>query len=274
MKRLLGFGTLFLCLSAFIVSDEVHYGQIDHNSFGRGEVLNYKLNFGFFTIGKAKMKVSDDLYNINYRNCYKVDIYGKTVGVVDWVADIDDQWGAYVDTAAIVPHIAYRKIREGKYKKDEVVRFDHKTNMIEAKVKNQKTGKFKEPMYYSAPKDIRDLISGFLYLRTVNFSGLALGDTVAVQGFFEDTFYDMQIIYKGKEVIKTKAGKFNTVKLVPIMPDNKLFDGENSITTWLTDDENRVPVKLKAEMFIGSAGVELTGYSGLKNEVNLAKKKR
>ena len=57
----------------------------------------------------------------------------------------------------------------------------------------------------------------------------------------------------------------------PVMPKNKVFDGENSVTAWFSDDKNRIPVKINASMFIGSAGVELTGYSGLKNPLNLVK---
>ena len=55
------------------------------------------------------------------------------------------------------------------------------------------------------------------------------------------------------------------------MPKNKVFEGENSITAYFSDDKNRIPVKIDAQMFIGSAGVELTNYSGLKNPLNLVK---
>jgi len=83
--------------------------------------------------------------------------------------------------------------------------------------------------------------------------------------------YHQKIIFKGKETIKTKIGKVRTIVFIPIMPKNKVFDGENSVTAWFSDDKNRIPVKINAEMFIGSAGVELTSYSGLRNPLNLVK---
>jgi hypothetical protein len=52
------------------------------------------------------------------------------------------------------------------------------------------------------------------------------------------------------------------------MPKNKVFEGENSITAWFSDDKNRIPIKINAAMFIGSAGVELTGYTNLRNPLN------
>jgi hypothetical protein len=112
------------------------------------------------------------------------------------------------------------------------------------------------------------MIGGFLYLRIMDLSKIKVGDTVAVKGFFEDEFYSLSIVYKGKDVVKTKAGKFKALKFVPIMPKNKIFDGENSVTAWFSDDDNRIPIKISAEMFIGSAGVELTGYKNLRNPVS------
>ncbi|MFN9501465.1 MAG: DUF3108 domain-containing protein [Chryseotalea sp.] len=50
-----------------------------------------------------------------------------------------------------------------------------------------------------------------------------------------------------------------------------MFDGENSITAWFSDDKNRIPLKIDAAMFIGSAGVELTDYGNLKHPLNLVK---
>jgi Protein of unknown function (DUF3108). len=62
-----------------------------------------------------------------------------------------------------------------------------------------------------------------------------------------------------------------TLVFKPVMPKNKLFNGENSITAYFSDDKNRIPVKVEADMFIGSAGVEIIGYSGLRNPLNLVK---
>lgn len=265
---------LFLIITGFIQDDgpEV-YSPVRNESFSRGEVLEFKMTYGFFTVGKGSAKVHPNYFKFNNRDCFKVDVYAKTVGFIDWVADVDDYWGAYIDTLALVPHQFYRKIREGSYRKDEWTYFDHVNKKIQVKTLDKKTGKLKEPKYYEAPKQqqVRDMIAGFLYLRTLDFSTIKKGDTLNITGFFEDEFYSLNVVYHGKDVVKTKAGKFRAIKLVPVMPDNKLFDGENSITAWFSDDKNRIPVKIDAQMFIGSAGVELTSYSGLRNPINREK---
>jgi len=262
-----------IILTSFSTSQPDTLDIVNNESFQTGEEIEFKMSFGVFTIGKAKMKIHPTIHNVNYRGCYKVDIWGKTSGMVDWVSRVDDNWGAYVDTLSLVPHISYRKIKEGSYRKNELVKFDHTTNNIEVKTVDKETGKFKEPMYYASPmENVRSMISGMMYLRTVDFEAMAVGDTLTMSGFFEDEFYDLDIIYKGKGKVKTKAGKFNAIKLVPIVPNNKLFDGENSVTAWISDDKNRLPLKVEADMFIGNAGVEIINYKGVKNPLNFYKK--
>jgi hypothetical protein len=63
-------------------------------------------------------------------------------------------------------------------------------------------------------------------------------------------------------MINTRLGNIMTYKLVPVMPDNKIFAGENSVSAWITADDLRIPVKIEARMFIGRVGCELTGLEG------------
>ena len=271
MKRLFVWILLGYFFSGFTSEQIDIFPAVRNDSFSKGEVLEYKMSYGIFTVGKGSTRIDKQYHKINGRDCFKIDVLGRTVGMVDWVADVDDQWGAYIDTAALVPHVSYRKIREGKYKKDEIINFDHNKKKIEAKVFNHKTNKFKEPKYYDAPSQVRDLISGFMYLRTQDLSKIKKGDTLTISAFFEDTLYKMKVVYKGKETIKTKAGKIRALVFKPHMPENSLFKGKDSITAWFSDDKNMIPIKVSADMFIGSAGVELTSYRGLKNPLNLVK---
>lgn len=258
-------------LFGFSAEKEEIYPAVKNDSFKRGEYIKYKLTYGFFSVGRGHAVISDKYYSLNGRSCFKLDAYGTTAGMLSWVTHVDDHWGAYIDTASILPEVSYRIIREGNYKLDEYTYFDHENKKVAVKVIDNKTGKFKEPKEYETNLHTRDMVAGFLYMRTLDFSKMQKGDTVMIKGFFEDTFYKQAIVYYGKDVVKMKFGKVRALKFKPVMPDNKLFDGENSITAWFSDDKNRIPLKIDAEMFIGSAGVELTDYGKLKHPLNLVK---
>ena len=64
----------------------------------------------------------------------------------------------------------------------------------------------------------------------------------------------------GREKLRTKLGRLDAMVFVPIMPKNKLFDGEESIKVWISDDKLKIPLKIEAEMFIGSVEVDIKEY--------------
>lgn len=240
-----------------------------NSSYSVGEELEYRVHLAFFTVGKGITRVDKKIYEMNSRPCYKVDAYGTTADWISWVSKFDDNWGAYIDTATLSTQIAYRKLKEGNYRRDEVVNFDQEKNKVEIRVKNDQTGMYDNPKTYDGPKNAKDLVSGFLFLRTVDFTKIAKNDTITINGFLEKEFYDLKIIYRGKETINTKVGKIACLKLSPVMPPNSLFDGENSILCWISDDLNRIPIRIQAKMFIGNSGLELTSFRGLKYQLKI-----
>lgn len=241
--------------------------DIEKYPFTPGERLYYKMNYSIFTIGKAEIQINPYQYTIASEPCYKIEIFGRTAGAGAIVSTVNDTWGAYLKKDDLLPLITWRDLEEGRYKRKEYVDYDHKNKKIKVKAVNNSTGRYEGPKIYDydAPA-MMDLISGYAFLRTVDFNRFHLGDTIRINGFLEDKFYNFKILYEGTEEIKTKLGLIKAYKLVPVMPNNKLFAGENSITAWFAADKSRIPVKVIANMFIGKAGCEITGYEGMKEQ--------
>ena len=74
----------------------------------------------------------------------------------------------------------------------------------------------------------------------------------------------MEIIYEGIVELKTKVGRLRAHKIIPIMPENKIFPGKYPITAWFTADKNRLPLRVDAKMSFGTAYVELTNYENVR----------
>jgi Protein of unknown function (DUF3108) len=269
MKRIVFGLALLFAVTAFISGQQQSKEAVPVNfPFGKGEQLNYKVSFLGITLGKGTTTVDSKSYSINSRPCYKIDAFGETTGI-SWIYKVNDVWGAYIDTASFVTHIAYRKLRENDYKKDEQIDFDHTKRKARVKVMNKETGVFEVVNDYDIPDQATDLIGGFIQMRFFDFKKIKVGDTVAISGFFEDQSYKLKIMYKGKQTISTQIGKIPCHLMVPIMPDNKLFNGENSISVWLSDDANKIPVKIQAKMFVGHTGLELVSFKGLRNQLRV-----
>ncbi|MGB3469110.1 MAG: DUF3108 domain-containing protein [Cyclobacteriaceae bacterium] len=231
-----------------------------------GEELNYRISYSIFSIGKASVTVEDLPVADQDQDKYKVTAKGVTTGLIGVFSKIDDEWGAHVYKDNFKPSFAYRRIREGRYKRDEDVDFD--SAAITLNEWSFKAGKYKDPVVYETTDAVYELLSGMLYVRSLDFSTYNEDDLISFKAFFDGKFYDFKVLYKGKETVKTKIGKINAIKLVPIMPDNSLFDGENSISIWISDDKNRIPLKIEADMFIGSAGCDITEVKNIKYPIN------
>jgi hypothetical protein len=268
MKKLVSGIVVSLVLFSFSGEKQKVFPVIKNESFSKGEQLEYRVNFLGITVGKAITKVDAKSHNINSRPCFKIDAFGETTGI-SWLYRVKDNWGAYIDTAAFVTHTSYRKISENNYRKDELVNFDHTHKKAKVKIMNKETGVYEDVNDFDIPENATDLVGGFIQMRFFDFKKIKVRDTVSISGFFEDTSYKLKIIYKGKQTISTRMGKIPCHLMVPIMPDNKLFNGENSISVWISDDGNRIPVKIQAKMFIGHTGLELVGFRGLRNQLKI-----
>lgn len=250
-----------LCIIALLISSfqiANRYREVPNTSFGQGERLEYRVHYGFINAAEARVDVSNSIVNVNNRPCYRVNVFGRTVGAFDLVSRVRDQWRSYIDTSAILPQMFKQEIEEGRFRKEETVLFNHGSNVVYSSVKDEKKS-------FKAPNNIHDVISGYYYLRTVNFDRMSVGQAIEVPTFFNGDIFPMKVRYKGKDEIKTKFGRIKVLKLNPIMPDNKFFKGEESINIWVSDDVNKVPVKIEVKLWIGSLDMDLKSYKGLQS---------
>lgn len=63
---------------------------------------------------------------------------------------------------------------------------------------------------------------------------------------------------------ETKLGKFNCIKLKPLLQEGEIFKEGEGMTLWLTDDDNRIPVRIESELRVGRITCDLKAYGGNK----------
>ncbi|MCK8492552.1 DUF3108 domain-containing protein [Spirosoma sp. RP8] len=258
-KYLIGLGIIFVLGTGFASLNA--YRRVVNTSFGPGEHLEYRVHYGFINAAEAVVDVSPTLYKVNERPCYRVNVDGRTVGAFDLVTRIRDTWRSYIDTSAILPQKFYTNLQENNYRKEENITFNHETNTVKAEERTERD-------IFKVPDNVHDLISGYYFLRTIDFSKLSNGQIIEVPAFYDDTIYNMKVRYRGKDVVKTKQGKVNVLKLNPVLPQNKLFKDEESIRIFVSDDLNKIPVKVEVDLWVGSMVMDLKRNGGLKQPLH------
>jgi hypothetical protein len=267
MKKILGI-VIIVIFSFFSFTNRENIALVPIN-YGPKEVFEFRVHYGFITAGEAKIEVSDQMYYVNKKICYKATCTGRSSGSFDLVLRIRDTWVTYIDTTTKISQKSTRDIEEGKYKLKEVVQFNYaaKKAIVDWENKSKKKGRDEFPIVTG----MQDIVSGAYYLRTIDFDKIKVNDIIELDAFFENKIFHMKIRYKGKEQIKTDYGRINALRLAPIMPDNGLFEGENSIRLWLSDDKNKLPLKIQADMFVGAVEVDLKAYRNLKYPITFTK---
>jgi hypothetical protein len=227
------------------------FKKVENTAFKEGEKLTFDVKYGFVTAGVAIMSIPK-IRRISGRNAYHVNFEVNSVPSFDWVFKVRDKYESYVDVEGLFPWRFEQHIREGNYSRDFSAFFD------------QRRGKAKTSEgEYPIPKNVHDIISAFYFARTVNYSNMKIGDKIELQNFYKDKVYDLDVKFLGRERITVAAGTFDCVIVEPLVQEGGLFKSEGNIVIWLSDDQLKVPIKVKTKVVIGSIDAELTAFEGL-----------
>ena len=223
-----------------------------------GEEIRYRVHYGFLNAGEALMRITNQHYRVNNRICFRAEVIGNSTGAFDRIVRIRDVWGSYFDTTHFQPQKSFRSIQENRYRKKEEIYFDYSRNIARVQAENS------QPEEIPVQANVQDMVSGYYFLRLQKYDNLRKNDTMRLSGIFENKTYNFKIVYLGKEKVKTKFGKTNSFVISPLMPENKLFSGLNPIKMWISDDQNRIPLKIEAELLLGSLDLDITDFQNLK----------
>jgi hypothetical protein len=256
--RKAGFMILLLFV-AITASKAQNFRTINNHAFKRGEKLEYRVYYhslitGKVTAGEGTLEVKADNRKFNNRNTMHIVGIGKSKGAFNWFYKVDDRFETFIDEEAMFPWMFVNRTREGGYKKDDDVSFNHDDG--KAVSRNATT---------RLPENVQDFVSGFYYARTLDISKLAAGGGFNVPFFLNDSVYSSRIIYEGKDVITTELGTFNCLKFKPMVIKGDVFSDPYPMSIWVTDDRNRVPILFESAVIVGSVKMELTKYTGLAN---------
>ncbi len=242
-----------------ITSSQLLVAQ-ETSSFQSGEWLKFKLSYsGWWKAGNATLEVFDAVYKDI--PVYKVVAKGWTTGPIKWVFKVKDHYESHFDKQTGSPYKFVRNINEGGYKKNLIIEFDHSQNKAFIQdIKNQSNSSV------DIKENIQDLLSAYYYLRNnYKTDSLKKGDIVKLNIFFDSETFLFKLKYLGHEIIKTDFGKIKCIKFRPYVMAGRVFKEEESLTLWVTADDNKLPIKIKADLDVGSLRADLVALKGLKH---------
>ncbi len=227
---------------------------IDYIAYQPGEKLRYDLTYNGISAGEGNFEIKPQPKLIAGKPHYHISIVGKSYPVFDPFYRVRDYYESYIDQETLMPSVFIRNVSEGKFKDQEYYIFDRSKNQIIA-----------NKQVYADKKDLHDIISAFYYLRCIDFSNKKTGYTINVESFFDEEVFPMGVQYMGKKVISTtQFGKVRCHVFRPKLIEGRVFQDQQDMTLYVSDDKNQIPVRIESKIYMGIVRAELVKYSGLK----------
>jgi hypothetical protein len=250
MKKIIIFLLVLMTLGFDTQKDE---------AFAVGEFLKFKVHYGIINAGYATIEVQEAA--LNNQSVYHVVGKGYSTGMTKFFFNVEDVYESYIDKDTRNPYRFVRKINEGGYTKNQEGFFNQKTNKVLVKDYKHKTEKS-----FDFPKNAQDILSSFYYLRNYpNINKIKAGESVIIDMFFDGEITKFKLKFIGREDIKTKFGVVSTMIFRPLVQSGRIFKEEESLTLWISDDYNKIPLRIKASLLVGSLKADLEEYKGLNN---------
>jgi len=248
-----------LLILIVVIGSQMSFAQKE-SAFKEGEWFRFRMSYSsWFKAGNATLTVKDA--QLNNKNVYHVVGKGWTTGMAKWFFKVVDRYESYFDKETIVPYKFIRDIDEGGHTKNIEIDFDQENN--KAYINNKKRNK---KSTIATKPNIQDMVSTFYYLRNnLDTSNLKIGDEVKINMFFDEENYGFKLKYLGEEIIDTDFGDVESLKFRPYVMAGRVFKEEESLTLWVSKDKNKLPLRIKADLAVGSLRADLDAFKGLKH---------
>lgn len=225
--------------------------------FDRGETLTFSLAWLRVVGGEARMTVVPSANGEQLT----ISSVAESTGVLSRLYRVRDQIETVVDRRTFSTLRFQKSLNERNRIKEEVTTID-----VARKVATRK-GKEIE-----IPSPIFDPLSLIFYIRKLD---LTPGRRHFFNVIADGKVYTLESEVLRRETIGTDAGTFRAIVVEPKMRAGGIFRDENNrLLIWYSDDDRRLPVRIRSDIPAGSITASLRSYTvGLPVPARTASKK-
>lgn len=243
---------LIVLLSIFCVL----FTKAQNPVISSNEKLDYEIYYAFVT--GAHMTLQTNQVTENGKTLYHLVAKGNTVGLVDKIYNIMEDYEAWCDPETLKPVRALKNVRESpKYIRYITYQFDHNKQNVTSSHSGT----------HSIPQECYDIVSACYKIRMLDLSNLKSGQQITLNTFFGEENWPLRLQYVKTETIKiSKLGKISCYKFIPVVEVSGVFTAKDALSIWISADQNKIPIRAQMSLMVGSAKVDLVKYQNLKYE--------
>lgn len=216
------------------------------------EELEYEVKWGILMMGYADLQVTE-LVDFNGQPAYHVVSHARTTAFADKfykVRDLNESWIHVGDLRSLGYQ---KKLREGKFFRDEWVVYDYdRKTFVSKRINRDASFSYKTG---SIPGEVQDILSAMYFIRPRE---LKVGDEITLD---VNTKSNWPLVIKvlRRKTVKVPAGRFRTVEVEPFLRKEGIFIQKGKrLRVYLTNDKRHIPVLMKVEIIFGHISAYLT----------------
>lgn len=258
--RILILLSIFATLSIAWKAHKFDFRKLENQTFNKGEFIKMKIHYGLINAGFCTIEVKPETVKVNGRDCYHIIGRGYSNPTFDLFYRVRDQYESFFDTEALISWRFTRYIEEGKFIAYSETHFD------QVRQKARYIDRKKQVKFYETPKNIQDVLSAYYYARTVyNPDDLKVGDRISLRNFIDRKTVNLEAELLAREILKINGQKYKTLKLKLTVEESGLITDGSKITLWISDDKNKIPIRMQSDLTLGSVKADLLEVENLRH---------
>ncbi len=177
--------------------------------------------------------------SLNGESLYHVSSVMRTNRFFSFFYRIDDTIDSFFTPDSFVSLKFTKSIREGSYEEHLSCDFFHEDGIAV----------YSDGDTVELASNSRDYLTSLYYVRNMD---LAEKEEITLVNHTNRKNYELKVKVLGEEQIRTPLGDFECIVVDLVSESGGMFSRQGSLRVWLTDDERRIPVQLKAKTPVGS----------------------
>lgn len=242
---------------------------VPNNAFRVGEKLTFNIRYGIIKAGEAIMEVREKTLVFDSIPAYRIVTTAHSTPFFDAFYKVRDSVETYLDVRGLFSWKYEKRLREGGYLFDLLVEYDQRhglANVHKIRYEDDKTWQIRDESRFamSVPPYVLDVLGSFYFTRTQR---LEVGEPIFITNHDNKKVYDLRIIVQRRERVEVAAGTFDCIVVKPVLQGEAIFKQKGELWIWLTDDEFKIPVKMKTKIAVGSITTELKSIEGIESPI-------
>ena len=259
----IGWIVLLLCLVGTVQAQKIAV----RDRFSPGDEVEYELYFKWGLLmpraGVASLSIQETEFEKQPAFHYR--LLFRTTGVIEKVYSMRDTIDCHFSPEMLLLQ-SEKRVNDDDYYLVDRLRFSYQEEKVQAhSLRYTRTRTKIDTLLVSEAPYMFDMLGAALYLRSLDWEKMESGDQFPFQVAIGRDVVNISFRYTGQKIVEREDYlKYRTRHFYIDIYDEAFTQSKAAAEIWVGDDENHIPIKIRAKLKIGAAEVYYKNSQGLR----------